>query len=695
MKLQPGTTSTLAPDLKMARTYLEALDPGGPFTFQTFPDSKTRGSGGGGLAKVRHGTFDEHCEELVRLNAAGAGIFVMVNAGDDVIHDGGRSVRTAQNVTRVRAVFVDLDGAPLEPVTSCEAPPHIVVESSPGKWHAYWLVADCPLDAFCSMQEALIQRFDGDKMVKDLPRVLRIPGFLHRKAAPCLVRLVRTPAETEHPAPYSMAELRSLLGERAAPADRREEPPSQRQPASVNLLDRVCTDGERTEHLTRIAGSLIRQSLPLPHVVAIARDWNSRNTPPLDESKVEDTCESIYRTHQRNHPGQAERPASAEIIPLFSRAEARIDRYLLQNPSPRRWLLTDCLPQGKVGALIAPGGTGKSQFLLQLATSVATGQPFLGWTIGEPGGVLCLFAEDDDEEIHRRLFNIAAQFGRRPDLDNGFFPQLKANLHIKSMVGLDNLMTIADRHSGEVTATTYADRLLLVAREIPNLKLIVIDPGSRFRGGDENFAQDTTRFVEVLELISRATGANVLVAHHANKGSMNGGEQNQGAQRGSSAFTDGVRWQMNLSYLSDKDLKDFQIHSDEKRLYLTATVVKNNYGAPGIDLVLRRGEEGFLAPADISRANADTDEAALQRVRARIRLEAKAGKTYTRSGFEDTFGGENGPLKIGKNQLREQLKIWVGEGKLNADKKKHLIPDAPMASRYQGSSDKNASETMH
>ena len=48
----------------------------------------------------------------VRLNRAGAAVCVTVNATD------GRG-RSRENVTGVGAVFVDLDGAPLEPVLTC------------------------------------------------------------------------------------------------------------------------------------------------------------------------------------------------------------------------------------------------------------------------------------------------------------------------------------------------------------------------------------------------------------------------------------------------------------------------------------------------------------------------------------------------------------------------------------------------
>ena len=99
----------------------------------------------------------------------------MVNAGD-------QRGRKAENVRRVRAHYVDLDKCGIDPLFTAELPPHIVVESSPGKWHAYWLAApDTPIDEFPAVQTALAKRFSGDLAVSDPSRVMRLPGFYHQK----------------------------------------------------------------------------------------------------------------------------------------------------------------------------------------------------------------------------------------------------------------------------------------------------------------------------------------------------------------------------------------------------------------------------------------------------------------------------------------------------------------------------------
>lgn len=175
------STSGGIPAIKLneIECFLEALDPQGQFTFQTFDDTQRKEVY---LAKVFHGTFQEHRKELARLNRSGAGIFVTVNQTD-------LKGRKAENITGVRAVFLDLDGAPLPEDWPIE--PHLIIESSPGRYHAYWLLAHgFPLDQFGPVQKAIAARFNGDPSVFDLCRVMRLVGFCHQKKNPFRSRII-------------------------------------------------------------------------------------------------------------------------------------------------------------------------------------------------------------------------------------------------------------------------------------------------------------------------------------------------------------------------------------------------------------------------------------------------------------------------------------------------------------------------
>src|SRR5262249_51898 len=136
-------------------------------------------------ARVFNGTLARHWDALWELNAQGAGIYVTVNRTDG----GGRK---AENIVGIRALFVDLDGSPVDPVLQYRLPPHFVVQSSRAKFHAYWRVEDVALDQFEGLQKALASRFGGDPNVHDLPRVLRLPGCYHCKGEPFPTRIVAT-----------------------------------------------------------------------------------------------------------------------------------------------------------------------------------------------------------------------------------------------------------------------------------------------------------------------------------------------------------------------------------------------------------------------------------------------------------------------------------------------------------------------
>jgi RepB DNA-primase from phage plasmid len=155
------------------------------FTFQTFADVET--GDGRRLVRVLHGSLNQHFDTLSALNAVGAGIYVTVNQTD------GKGRKT-ENITQVRAQFVDLDGAPLAPVLEWSLKPRIVIETSPSRFHAYWLVAkevSTDFDGFRERQRQLAKLFNADPKCIDLPRVLRLAGFNHRKAAPFRCRVVK------------------------------------------------------------------------------------------------------------------------------------------------------------------------------------------------------------------------------------------------------------------------------------------------------------------------------------------------------------------------------------------------------------------------------------------------------------------------------------------------------------------------
>jgi hypothetical protein len=168
------------PDLDEATRFLNILDPNGRFTFQTFHDALHPTKP---LARVIHPPARA---ALLQLHAQGAGVYVTVNETDGC----GRKLH---NIKRIRTVWQEADSGYNGPFP---LQPSMTVESSPAHYHRYWLVADEWLTDkqgcadFAGVMQRIVRDYGSDPGAKDISRVLRIPGFLHRKAKPLVVKLI-------------------------------------------------------------------------------------------------------------------------------------------------------------------------------------------------------------------------------------------------------------------------------------------------------------------------------------------------------------------------------------------------------------------------------------------------------------------------------------------------------------------------
>lgn len=427
-----------------------------------------------------------------------------------------------------------------------------------------------------------------------------------------------------------------------------------------DLIARQCRDGERTEHLLRLAGALFAKKFSLADCTDLCLLWNAWNHEPLDADKIERTCASLWQADQRNHPERHDLKVRDNSSPFFKLEDGRIDTYIATSPPPRRWLIKDLVSLGKAGAVIAPGGSSKSQWLLQLAVGVATGIPVADhWEIGETGSVLVFFAEDDQDEIHRRLHRIVQHLqrsGHSADLN-----AIQNRLFIFSTIGREMLLTRRSA-SGEVTTTERVSSISDLAAQLLDLKLIVLDPASRFRGGEENSNEDATRFVEALETLAKQTQASVLIAHHTNKGSYSAeSEPGQGASRGASALTDGLRWQMNLSTPKMEQLKAIGEPTSRSRNFVVASVTKTNYSAFPAPVMMERLDGGYLSVVSAQTAQKRAEAMALAAVLHTIH---QHGTPISARLLEDRYAGVQKSLRMPKERMREVVKIALDRGLL-------------------------------
>ncbi|MBP3963829.1 DNA-primase RepB domain-containing protein [Paenibacillus lignilyticus] len=88
----------------------------------------------------------------------------------------------------------------------------MIVETKNG-YHIYWAIRKGSIGWFVPIQRALVRKFNSDPQITDLARVMRVPGFYHRKnpASPYLVRVKRWGRKQPFTQPELIRRLRLTL----------------------------------------------------------------------------------------------------------------------------------------------------------------------------------------------------------------------------------------------------------------------------------------------------------------------------------------------------------------------------------------------------------------------------------------------------------------------------------------------------
>ena len=256
-------------------------------TFQLFDDSDKKRKN---MAKIFHVKKDIPAKYILRLeelNEKKAGVYLCINETNG-------NGRTASDVIRVRSVFADLDGSPLEPVW--EYDPSMVVESSQDRFHAYWFVGDdeqscVPLESFKTLQEGIADKFNSDPKIKDLCRVMRIPGFNHMKKEPFMTKIIHYTGQT-HDFGYLVSLFPPIPREQwSAPAYQK---PINGQDGEFKGEYGVAKGGRNNHVMARIGG-MLKRNLNWSDIEQEAYKEGGACNPPLSEKETSLILKSARR----------------------------------------------------------------------------------------------------------------------------------------------------------------------------------------------------------------------------------------------------------------------------------------------------------------------------------------------------------------------------------------------------------------
>ncbi|MBY0135568.1 ATPase [Paracoccus yeei] len=240
----------------------------------------------------------------------------------------------------------------------------------------------------------------------------------------------------------------------------------------------------------------------------------------------------------------------------------------------RNWLVPGLIPSGTVTLLTGDGGTGKSLLALQLATACALGKPWLGKTVAG-GRDLFVSAEDDEDELHRRLTDVLeAEEASFADLDQ---------LALRSLAGEDALLTELDTRTGKQKATDLFRELDAFLSDLTPA-LVVLDTLADLFPGNENDWAQARQFIGMLRgLAIQHDCAVVLLAHPSLSGIQNGT-----GMSGSTGWHNSVRSRL---YLERVIQGDDEPNPDARVL----RTMKANYGPTGAEIALTWRNGVFVA----------------------------------------------------------------------------------------------------
>lgn len=212
------------------------------------------------------------------------------------------------------------------------------------------------------------------------------------------------------------------------------------------------------------------------------------------------------------------------------------------------------IPKGTMSMFTAPGGTGKTWLVLQLATRLVQ---------EDSQRKVFLWLSEDPEGTVR---------GRHDSIQNKILSLYGAqSINNRIDVSTDDPLLLLETqgNTAKLSSKFYA-----MKRELREYDVIVIDPLLAFYGGDENNNSQARIFMQPFLNWCRSEGKTIIFLHHSKKGDSNGVSKSRGA----GAIIDAVRCVYDMEKITVRK-NDKQVPDESKLSMRRFTLTKDNYGA--------------------------------------------------------------------------------------------------------------------
>ena len=337
----------------------------------------------------------------------------------------------------------------------------------------------------------------------------------------------------------------------------------------------------------------------------------------------------------KDHESKVKKPISLLDDSLI------VDKYFIGAAPEQKFLIGNTIPLGVPVVFAAAGDSGKGMMTLDLAMKVASGasmQNAFGGLVAEHGDAIIITAEDDKDEMHRRISRLdPMRYRETYDHKLRVLPLPNLGGVFPIMQKFDNTYLI-----GEEFSRIY-DQML----EMENLKLIVIDPLASFVHADVNADPAAgAAFMGLLAQMATETGATVMVNHHMAKVDakepISTPEEARNKIRGTSAIVDGVRsafavWQVDEG-TGKQRCRDLNVPYTRNAVFDGAVVKSNGPANREIRHFIRNSDTGLLEDRSVDIQSLAMSEAVrdrLDHVVRYIRMREEQGLAVTIEGTHD------------------------------------------------------------
>ena len=328
---------------------------------------------------------------------------------------------------------------------------------------------------------------------------------------------------------------------------------------------------------------------------------------------------------------------------------------------PRAWAVPGWIPRRQVTLLSGNGGDGKSLISIQLMVAASLGGKWLGIPVAQRFRCFGIFAEDDEDEMHARLIDIAAI--------EGVDIATLSDMAWRSAV-IDPCELVEINQRGKMQPTPYFEWLKRSIKEF-GARVVILDAAANLFGGDEIVRRQVNGFLTMLRhLAIEIDGAIILLAHPSVAG-MNSGS----GYSGSTGWNNGVRSRLYLEQEAGEGAdKDVRILSKKK----------SNYGTIGDSLRIRWTQGAFVAfdgPTNLDRVatNAKAERVFLSLLARTYEIGSWVSATPSARNYAPkAFASHPDHEAVGKASFAHAMNRLVKDGKIEVDKY-----DRPSAPRYR------------